>query len=87
MAHPTPPWEKLKPLAREMRKNPTPAEEALWQHLSKRQADDFPEQVFHSIYAVLYAPSYREKYADFLRLDFPASPSPPSRGSLKPWPT
>ncbi len=33
-----------------------------------------PEQVFHYIYAVLYAPTYREKYADFLRLDFPRIP-------------
>ncbi len=35
-----------------------------------------PEQVFHYIYAVLYAPSYRERYADFLRLDFPRIPFP-----------
>lgn len=33
-----------------------------------------PEQIFHYIYAVLYAPSYRERYADFLRLDFPRIP-------------
>ncbi len=154
----TPPHlgEKLKPLARQMRKNPTAAEEALWQSLRKRQLGvkfrrqhaierfivDFycrdaslvvevdgpirqytveedairqqflesqglrvlrftndqvlndlenvlatihqaletpsvsitPEQVFYYIYAVLYAPTYREKYADFLRLDFPRIP-------------
>jgi very-short-patch-repair endonuclease len=35
----TPPelWEKLKPLARQMRMLPTPAEEALWQRLRNRQ--------------------------------------------------
>jgi predicted helicase len=33
-----------------------------------------PEEIFHYIYAVLYAPSYREKYAEFLRLDFPRIP-------------
>ncbi len=33
-----------------------------------------PEEVFAYIYAVLYAPTYREKYADFLRLDFPRIP-------------
>jgi len=33
-----------------------------------------PEDVFHYVYAVLYAPSYREKYAEFLRLDFPRIP-------------
>jgi predicted helicase len=39
-----------------------------------------PEQVFHYIYAVLYAPSYRDKYADFLRLDFPRIPFPADAG-------
>jgi hypothetical protein len=35
-----------------------------------------PEEVFDYIYAVLYAPTYRERYADFLRLDFPRVPFP-----------
>lgn len=30
-------WEKIKPLAREMRKAPTPAEEVLWQRLRRKQ--------------------------------------------------
>ncbi|TRZ67601.1 MAG: DNA methyltransferase, partial [Methanothrix sp.] len=33
-----------------------------------------PEKIFHYVYAVLYAPSYREKYAEFLRTDFPRIP-------------
>ena len=33
-----------------------------------------PEEVFYYIYAILYAPSYREKYADFLKTDFPRVP-------------
>ncbi len=33
-----------------------------------------PEEIFHYIYAVLYAPSYREKYEAFLRTDFPRIP-------------
>ncbi|MHA1263414.1 MAG: type ISP restriction/modification enzyme [Candidatus Freyarchaeota archaeon] len=33
-----------------------------------------PEDVFHYVYAVLYSPSYREKYAEFLRIDFPRIP-------------
>ncbi len=33
-----------------------------------------PEEIFHYVYAVLYAPTYREKYAEFLRLDFPRIP-------------
>lgn len=33
-----------------------------------------PEEIFHYIYAVLYAPAYRTKYAEFLRSDFPRIP-------------
>ncbi len=33
-----------------------------------------PEEIFHYVYAVLYAPSYRAKYAEFLRTDFPRIP-------------
>ena len=33
-----------------------------------------PEDIFHYIYAVLYAPAYRRKYAEFLRMDFPRVP-------------
>ncbi len=32
------------------------------------------EEIFHYVYAVLYAPAYREKYAEFLRMDFPRVP-------------
>jgi len=35
-----------------------------------------PEQVFYYIYAVLYAPTYREKYSEFLCYDFPRIPFP-----------
>ena len=35
-----------------------------------------PEDVFHYIYAVLHSPSYRERYAQFLRADFPRIPPP-----------
>jgi len=37
-------------------------------------AEPTPEQIFHYVYAVLYAPAYREKYAEFLRMDFPRVP-------------
>ena len=33
-----------------------------------------PEDVFHYIYAVFHAPSYRERYAEFLKIDFPRVP-------------
>jgi predicted helicase len=38
-----------------------------------------PEDVLAWIYAVLYTPSYRTRYADFLKRDFPRIPLPPSR--------
>ena len=34
----------------------------------------FPEAIFHYVYAVLHAPAYRNKYAQFLRTDFPRIP-------------
>lgn len=33
-----------------------------------------PEDCFHYIYAVFYSPSYRSRYADFLKLDYPRVP-------------
>jgi hypothetical protein len=33
-----------------------------------------PEDVFHYIYAVLHSPTYRERYAQFLKADFPRIP-------------
>lgn len=38
-----------------------------------------PEDTFAWIYAVLYTPSYRSRYADFLRRDFPRIPLPTAR--------
>lgn len=35
-----------------------------------------PEEIFGYIYAVLHAPTYRTKYAEFLRIDFPRVPFP-----------
>ena len=35
-----------------------------------------PEDVFHYIYAVFHSPTYRERYDQFLRADFPRVPPP-----------
>jgi predicted helicase len=35
-----------------------------------------PEEILGYIYAVLYAPTYRTRYAEFLRIDFPRVPFP-----------
>ncbi len=37
-----------------------------------------PEEVFGYIYAVLHSPTYRQKYAAFLKTDFPRVPLPTS---------
>ncbi len=35
-----------------------------------------PEDIFDYIYAVLHSPNYREKYKEFLKIDFPRVPHP-----------
>lgn len=35
-----------------------------------------PEEIFGYIYAILHAPTYRTRYAEFLRIDFPRIPFP-----------
>jgi very-short-patch-repair endonuclease len=42
-------WEQLKPLARQMRKEPTETEEMLWRHLRKHQLSGFKFRRQHSI--------------------------------------
>ena len=35
-----------------------------------------PEEIFYYIYAVLYSPTYRQRYKEFLKIDFPKIPLP-----------
>ena len=42
-------WAKLKPLARQMRHDPTPAEERLWQRLRGRRLNGFKFRRQHAI--------------------------------------
>ena len=37
-----------------------------------------PEEILAYIYAVLYSPTYRERYYEFLKYDFPRIPLPPN---------
>ena len=37
-------------------------------------ADLVPEDIFHYAYAVFHSPSYRTRYAEFLKIDFPRLP-------------
>lgn len=41
-----------------------------------------PEEIFGYIYAVLHAPAYRKRYAEFLRIDFPRIPFPETRAGF-----
>jgi len=51
--------------------NPQPAT----MPLEKQKAFDVPpEEIFYYIYAVLYSNTYREKYQEFLKIDFPRIP-------------
>ncbi|MBU0569939.1 N-6 DNA methylase [Patescibacteria group bacterium] len=42
-----------------------------------------PEYIFYFIYAVLHSPKYREKYKEFLKIDFPRVPYPKDKNSFK----
>jgi very-short-patch-repair endonuclease len=42
-------WEKLRPLAREMRHDPTPAENKLWEQLRRHQLDGIQFRRQHGI--------------------------------------
>jgi predicted helicase len=33
-----------------------------------------PEEIFHYIYAIFHSPTYRDRYAEFLKIDFPRVP-------------
>jgi len=42
-----------------------------------------PQEIFHYVYAVLYANTYRTKYAEFLKIDFPRIPFTKDYGLFK----
>lgn len=42
-----------------------------------------PEDILDYIYAVLHSPSYREKYKEFLKIDFPRVPYPKDKETFK----
>lgn len=42
-----------------------------------------PEEVLDYIYAIVYSPKFREKYKEFLKIDFPRIPYPKDKKSFK----
>lgn len=45
--------------------------------------DVTPEDIFDYIYAVLHSPTYRERYKEFLKIDFPRVPYPKNNESFR----
>lgn len=57
--------------------NLTPAfTAALRASLGNSNAEQTPEECLHYIYAVFHSPSYRSRYAELLKMDFPRLPLP-----------
>ena len=55
-------------------------DEKIWSKIDKNvKLKTTPEQVFDYIYGVLHTPSYREKYNEFLKIDFPRIPYPENK--------
>ena len=55
-------------------------DEKIWRKIDKcTKLKTTPEQVFDYIYGVLHTPSYREKYKEFLKIDFPRIPFPENK--------
>jgi len=42
-----------------------------------------PEDIFDYIYAILHSPNYRQKYKEFLKIDFPRVPYPKNKKTFK----
>ena len=42
-----------------------------------------PEEILGAIYAILHAPTYRRRYGEFLRIDFPRIPFPESANDFE----
>jgi len=54
----------------------TKIEESIRASASPRETKTSPESIFDYIYAVLHTPEYRERYREFLKVDFPRIPYP-----------
>jgi predicted helicase len=57
-------------------------DETIWSAINAIVWETTPEQILDYIYAVLHSPLYREKYREFLKIDFPRVPYPRDRESF-----
>ncbi|MCR4965201.1 MAG: N-6 DNA methylase [Bacteroidales bacterium] len=51
-------------------------DKGIWSRIESVVGPATPEQIFDYIYGVLHIPSYRTKYKEFLKVDFPRIPYP-----------
>ncbi|GIK61088.1 MAG: DNA methyltransferase [Ignavibacteriaceae bacterium] len=53
------------------------------EEIEKKVGKVTPKDILDYIYAVLHSPSYRKKYKEFLKIDFPRVPYPKNKESFK----
>ncbi len=51
----------------------------IWNKINEIVGETIPENILDYIYAVLHSPVYRDKYKEFLKIDFPRVPYPESK--------
>lgn len=51
----------------------------IWDKINETVCKTEPEEILDYIYAVLHSPTYREKYKEFLKIDFPRVPYPKNK--------
>ncbi|MDD3693933.1 MAG: N-6 DNA methylase [Candidatus Pacebacteria bacterium] len=51
----------------------------IWKQINELVGETTPENILDYIYAVLHSPTYREKYKEFLKIDFPRVPYPENK--------
>ena len=54
-------------------------ESEIWQKINAVAGETTPENILDYIYATLHSSSYREKYKEFLKIDFPRIPYPENK--------
>lgn len=56
---------------------------AIWGKINETAGETSPEDVLDYIYAVLHSPTYRTKYKEFLKIDFPRVPYPKDTATFR----
>ncbi len=76
--------EQLAPLYIYINDEKTPnLNQQIVREIEKTVGQTTPESIFDYIYGVLHDPSYREKYREFLKIDFPRIPYPENKDTFE----